>query len=203
MPTKLYILMISVHSLADTNHTGAGERLPIHKIGHVGASHTAWKAPTTLFGFTGARWYRETLNIEQGKAGMVNLNFVRNNTGFGAFPLSYSSRINSVWMTSLDLPIYNLCYTDIDMEMNSLSRTRLAWPAWSGFLRKYGLENFAAFLLEAAGPLSIVGAQLLHFTGPFLPSALNANQRDALANLLEDRQESTTFAAYLREDTSL
>ncbi len=113
------------------------------------------------------------------------------------------SRINSTWMTSPDLPIHNLCYTDIDMQMNSLSRTRLAWPAWSVFLHKYGLENFAAFLLEASGPMSIVGAQLLHFTGPFLHPALSMDQQDALADLLEDRQEATAFAAYLREDTSL
>ncbi len=134
---------------------------------------------------------------------MVNLNFVRNSAGFEAFPSINSSRINSAWKTSLNLPIHNLCYTDIDMEMNSLSGTRLAWPAWSGFLRKYGLENFAAFLLEAAGPLSIVGAQLLHFTGPFLPKALNGNQQDALADLLEDHQEAAAFAAYLREGTAL
>lgn len=89
------------------------------------------------------------------------------------------------------------------MEMTSLSGTRLAWPAWSGFLRKYGLENFAAFLLEAAGPLSIVGAQFLHFTGPFLHPALNAHQQDALATMLEDRQEAIAFAAYLREETAL
>jgi len=89
------------------------------------------------------------------------------------------------------------------MQMNPLAGTRLAWPAWSGFLRKHGLENFAAFLLEAAGPLAIVGAQILHFTGPFLQPALSQGQRDALADLLEDREEALNFAAYLREDMTL
>jgi hypothetical protein len=89
------------------------------------------------------------------------------------------------------------------MQMNSIAETRLAWPAWSDFLRKYGLENFAAFLLEAAGPLAIIGAQALHFTGPLLHPALTGPQRDALANLLENRQESLAFAAFLREEESL
>lgn len=87
--------------------------------------------------------------------------------------------------------------------MNSITGTRPAWPAWSNFLRKYGLEYFAAFLLEAAGPLSLLGAQLFHFSSPFLTPSLSSSQRDELANLLEDRQEALAFAAFLREEKTL
>ncbi len=101
------------------------------------------------------------------------------------------------------LPIYNLCYTDIDMQMNSLQETHPAWPAWSGFLRKYGLENLTAFILEAGGPISVLGAQFLHFTGPFMRPLLGDTQRESLANLLEDRDEALAFAAFLREELPL
>ena len=89
------------------------------------------------------------------------------------------------------------------METNSLAGTRLAWPGWSGFLHKYGLEGAAAFLLEAAGPLTILGAQVIHFTSPLLQPLLDPARSASLSSLLEDRSESLAFAAYLREDTSL
>jgi hypothetical protein len=89
------------------------------------------------------------------------------------------------------------------MQMNSIAATRPEWPRWSDFLRKYGLEGAAVFLLEAAGPLAVLGAQVFHFTSPFMPMSLNEPQREALANMLEDRQEALAFAAYLREGKSL
>jgi hypothetical protein len=89
------------------------------------------------------------------------------------------------------------------MQMNSFAGTRSAWPAWAEFLRRRGLENMAIFLLEGAGPLAVLGAQALYFGGPFLRPALNDVQRDALADLLEDRQEALAFAAFLREKNTL
>ncbi len=86
------------------------------------------------------------------------------------------------------------------MQMNSIAGTRQDWPEWSAFLHKYGLEQAAVFLLEAAGPLSILGAQAFHLTSPFLQPALNDTQRESLSSLLEDRQEALAFAAYLREE---
>lgn len=107
-----------------------------------------------------------------------------------------------VWLLPR-LPLPNLCYTDINMQTNTLEGTRHPWPAWSGFLHTYGLESFAAFFLESVGPFGILGAQILHFTGPFLAPALDEGQRNALAGLLEDRDEALAFAAYLREDSAL
>jgi hypothetical protein len=99
------------------------------------------------------------------------------------------------------MPFFNLCYTDINsMETNSLAPTRLAWPGWSGFLRKYRLEGMAAFVLEAAGQLAILGAQVIHLSSPLLQPLLDQTQPEALSSLLEDRAESLAFAAYLREE---
>jgi hypothetical protein len=86
------------------------------------------------------------------------------------------------------------------MQMNPIAGTRSAWPAWAGFLRQHGLENLAIFFLEAAGPLTVLGAQMLYIGGPLFRPALTDVQRDSLAELLEDRQEALAFAAFLRKE---
>jgi hypothetical protein len=102
------------------------------------------------------------------------------------------------------LTIRNLCYTGIgDLQMDSVSEARSAWHDWAELLHRHGLENLVAWLLEAAGPLTVLGAQVLYLGGPFLPSILTDMQRDALASLLEDRDETLAFTAILREGRSL
>lgn len=58
----------------------------------------------------------------------------------------------------------------------------------------------AAWALEAAGPLTVLGAQLVYIGSPFLRPALTDSQCTALASLLEDRSEAQAFAAFLREE---
>jgi hypothetical protein len=61
----------------------------------------------------------------------------------------------------------------------------------------------AAWALEAAGPLTVLGAQVLYIGCPLLRPALTDAQRDALTTLLEDRDEVQALAAFLREEASL
>ena len=77
--------------------------------------------------------------------------------------------------------------------MNSL---RVYWPEWIDSLRSLGLDGFAAWLLEAGGPINIIGAQLLYVGQPFVASQANDGLR-ALANLLEHEDEARAFAAQL------
>lgn len=69
------------------------------------------------------------------------------------------------------------------------------WQNWAESLRKKGLAAWAAWWLEAAGPLNLIGAQFLYLGAPFFPEN---KQFDALARLLEDDTEARAFAAYLR-----
>jgi hypothetical protein len=89
------------------------------------------------------------------------------------------------------------------MQMDSFPAARSAWPGWAEFLHRHGLENLVAWALEAAGPLTVLGAQALYIGGPLLRPALTDTQRDALAGLLEDRDEALAFSAFLREEISL
>ena len=87
------------------------------------------------------------------------------------------------------------------MQTDSVTEARKAWPGWAGFLRRYGLEGMAAWLLEAAGPLSLLGAQVLYIGGPLLRPSFSDGQQVALASLFENRDEALAFASFLREET--
>jgi len=89
------------------------------------------------------------------------------------------------------------------MQKDSIPEVCSVWSGWADFLHRHGLENLVAWALEAAGPLAVLGAQGLYIGGPLLRPALSDLQRDALAGLLEDRDEILAFTAFLREDISL
>ncbi len=86
------------------------------------------------------------------------------------------------------------------MQMDAVSEARASWPGWAEFLRRRGLESMAAWALEAAGPLTMLGAQALYLGGPLLRPALSNGFIEALAGLLEDHSEAQAFADFLREE---
>ncbi len=86
------------------------------------------------------------------------------------------------------------------MQRDTVPDLRAYWPIWADFLRRRGLENLAAWVLEAAGPLTLLGAQALYFGEPLLRPALSKTKINALAHLLEDGAETQAFTAFLREE---
>ena len=76
------------------------------------------------------------------------------------------------------------------------------WQFWNRSLHRWGVQHLVASVLEAVGPLSLVGAQFVYLGQPLLSAALPAEHLDALARLLEDPLQSRAFAAYLREVSS-
>ncbi len=64
-------------------------------------------------------------------------------------------------------------------------------------LRRQGLAGLAGFVLEAAGPLNIVGAQLIYAGQPLLPGA-REGAWGALAQMLEEEDETRAFTALLK-----
>ena len=71
---------------------------------------------------------------------------------------------------------------------------RSEWSEWADSLRRLKLDGFAAWLLEAGGPLTILGAQAVYLSQPFL----GGKKLASLAHMLEEDQESQAFARYLR-----
>jgi len=76
------------------------------------------------------------------------------------------------------------------------------WRSWASFLQHWGVERWAASVLEAAGPLSVLGAQAVYLGSPLFKNVLPATQLDALARMLEDTGHTQAFVSYLREASS-
>ena len=73
------------------------------------------------------------------------------------------------------------------------------WQTWSQALHRLGVYHLAVTLLEAAGPLTIFGAQIIYLCQPVLKGTVSMTGLNALAAMLEDPQEAQAFARFLIE----
>lgn len=80
-----------------------------------------------------------------------------------------------------------------------MQTSRAYWPAWAERLQDWKLSAFAAWLLEAGGPFTLLGSQALYFVHPFF----GGEQIEALAHVLEEDEEVHALANYLREEASV
>jgi hypothetical protein len=76
-----------------------------------------------------------------------------------------------------------------------MKSSREYWPRWAETLRRYRLHELTALLLEAGGPLALVGAQVLYFGRGLIAN----DQLTALALTLEEDNETRAFASFLVE----
>ncbi len=76
---------------------------------------------------------------------------------------------------------------------------RQTWQAWAEKLRQFGAVEIAATLLEAFGPLTLLGAQAVYLSQPILKPLAPEGHLEALANMLEDSKERQAFVQFLRE----
>jgi hypothetical protein len=81
----------------------------------------------------------------------------------------------------------NLCYT------GNMQARQTIWPRWAQSLQRLNLDQLAALVLEAAGPLTILLAQVVYASTPLV-----GNRWVDLGDLLQEPEESLRFAAYLR-----
>ena len=80
-----------------------------------------------------------------------------------------------------------------------MNENRKIWQQWAARLQNLGLDEVVATVLEATGPLNFVGAQLVYVGQPVLRGLISTHSLHALANILEDRQNTQDFVRYLRE----
>lgn len=83
-----------------------------------------------------------------------------------------------------------------------MQKDRSYWPEWARFLQQWGLDDIVAAMLEAAGPVNLLLAQLVYAGQPILRKMVPGDSLDALTILIEDQGESRSFAAFLREESS-
>jgi hypothetical protein len=77
-------------------------------------------------------------------------------------------------------------------------QSRSEWSTWAQSLRRLKLDVVAAWLLEAGGPLTFLGAQAVYLSQPFM----GGKKLDSLAHMLEEDEETQAFASYLRGELS-
>lgn len=76
---------------------------------------------------------------------------------------------------------------------------RKIWKVWAKGLQRWGIRDLVATFLEAIGPISILGAQVVYLGQPFIRSLVSEGTISALTQLLEDPDEAKEFSQYLRQ----
>ena len=77
-------------------------------------------------------------------------------------------------------------------------QSKTDWSQWAESLRRLKLEGFAAWFLEAGSPLTLLGAQAIYLSQPFI----GGEKMNSLAHMLEEEDETQAFARYLRGEVS-
>lgn len=75
------------------------------------------------------------------------------------------------------------------------------WSHWAEILRRLKLDGLASWLLEAGAPLTVLGAQALYISQPFL-GGTRGDSLHSFARMLEEEEEVQAFARYLRGEDS-
>lgn len=96
--------------------------------------------------------------------------------------------------SSANFGVGNLCYTD------SMQDSSCYWHHWARLLQNMGVTDLAASLLEGAGSLRYLAAQMVHASTPFFGGSDASNQWQALAAMLEDRDVAQQFISFLKEE---
>lgn len=72
-------------------------------------------------------------------------------------------------------------------------QSRPEWPYWAETLRRLRMDGLASWLLEAGAPLTVLGAQVLYISQPFL----GGKTWNSFAQMLEEDEEAKAFARFL------
>lgn len=80
-----------------------------------------------------------------------------------------------------------------------MSENQQNWIAWARTLHKWGVSETAATLLESAGSLCVLVAQLLYISQPLLSDAISGRSIDDFTRVLENPTDRQEFISFLRE----
>jgi hypothetical protein len=90
----------------------------------------------------------------------------------------------------------NLCYTLL------MSEDQRNWIAWARVLQRWGINDVTASLLESAGSLGMLFAQVLYISQPLLSGTIFSRSIQAFAQVLENPISRKELASFLRKASS-
>lgn len=80
-----------------------------------------------------------------------------------------------------------------------MDENQSTWDSWARALERWGMRKAVASLLEAAGSLSVLVAQVLYLSQPLLSGAVSSRSLHAFAHVLENPADKRDFISFLRE----
>lgn len=83
--------------------------------------------------------------------------------------------------------------------MSFNTETNSTWQRWATHLNAWNIQELSADLLEVSGPFNLIAAQLVYLSQPLLSSLWKNDDLTALANLLEEPNNTNAFISFLRE----
>ena len=75
------------------------------------------------------------------------------------------------------------------------------WRVWADNLHRWGLQNVFAMVLETAGPIAVLGAQLVYLGQPLVNGIASVDHLRAAASMLENTDQRQAFVSFLREES--
>jgi len=88
-------------------------------------------------------------------------------------------------------------------EINLVTENQYIWKKWADVLHRWGMEEMAATVLDALGPLKIIGAQAVYIGQPILNTIMPKDHVTAIARLLDKPEEAEAFTSFLRQQQEL
>jgi hypothetical protein len=86
-----------------------------------------------------------------------------------------------------------MCYT------LNMSENQLAWRDWRSTLQHLGINEVVALLLEGAGSMNVLIAQVVYLSQPMLSGMISPRALSAFAQMIENPIDRQEFISYLRE----
>jgi len=93
------------------------------------------------------------------------------------------------------------CFKEFGLQATKLQPEYTeVMKSWADRLQQWRLNQVTAALLEAGGPLKLIGAQLVFISQPFFSGVLSSGRLDLLAGILEEPEQTDRFIRFLREE---
>jgi hypothetical protein len=73
------------------------------------------------------------------------------------------------------------------------------WMNWRSTLRRLGINEIVALLLDGAGSMNVLLAQLVYLSQPLLAGMVSQHTLNAFAQVLENPTHRQEFISFLRE----
>jgi hypothetical protein len=80
-----------------------------------------------------------------------------------------------------------------------MSENQYTWRHWRSTLQHLGINEIVALLLEGAGSMNVLIAQVVYLSQPLLSGLISPHALSAFAQMIENPTDRQKFISYLRE----